>query len=243
MVRGDIGSIVNNFAFLKNEADADLIVYMALKQEDQLLAKAAWVEFYGRHKEYIYRRCRKVLRKKFEGRTLATSIDEIVINLVSDTFLKAYERAETFKVGRYESADKMRGHVRKWLESIAWNELKQRIGLVTDIETVENIDDYQPPKIDPPSNSRLISCARQAIEALPEKEKSVLLTYLDYFSIYDGWKRLPNNVAKNLAEALGLSTVSLRKYRDRAQERVKKFLAECQRIVTSYGETDDKKGK
>jgi len=59
---------------LTDETDADLLVYMAMADEDPDSARAAWEAFYLRHVEYLYRVCLRAYGDVLGGEAGAADI-------------------------------------------------------------------------------------------------------------------------------------------------------------------------
>src|SRR6185312_4444759 len=91
-----IGSVPD----LSQETDEDLLVYMTMREDDPLVANEAWAEFYQRHVNYVYEICRGVCRG-----ILAGSGPEDLAQL---TFIRACERANTFKSAAINDPDMLR---------------------------------------------------------------------------------------------------------------------------------------
>src|SRR6266704_3570269 len=86
------------------ETDEDLLVYMTMREDDPLIANEAWAEFYRRHIVYMCEKCRDVCRGILAG----SGSDD----LAQLTFIRAYQRASTFKTGGISDPDRLRSRVR-----------------------------------------------------------------------------------------------------------------------------------
>src|ERR1041384_2189599 len=77
-------------ALVREETDIGLLRLMARRHQDEAWADAAWCEFYNRHKAYMWTVCVSVT----EDLHAEAWIEDIFIQ----TFERAYEKAETFKL-------------------------------------------------------------------------------------------------------------------------------------------------
>src|SRR5438876_234482 len=91
-----IGSVPD----LSQETDEDLLVYMTMRADEPLFANEAWAEFFRRHIDYMYEKCRDVCRGILAG----SGPDD----LAQLTFIRAYEKANTFKPGGIKDPDMLR---------------------------------------------------------------------------------------------------------------------------------------
>src|SRR5438270_779206 len=100
---------------LTRAPDEDLLAWMARRDnvESAATAEAAFEIFYERHRRFVYDAC----RWRWNG-----YLDQPgIADLVSDTFFRAYQKADTFRSSKSTDPDHRRGRVRAWLVRIARN--------------------------------------------------------------------------------------------------------------------------
>ena len=97
---------------LAGESDADLLVYMAMAEDDPGVAREAWDELYRRHADYLFGVCLRAYGDLLGGQAG-------VCDLVADAFRRAYEHAESFDAAGVGDPQRLRLRVRGWLGRIA----------------------------------------------------------------------------------------------------------------------------
>ncbi len=212
--------MLDNCSFLSEEADNQLLVRMRMRDEDPSAAREAWAEFYRRHVEYLYRVCR---------RAYSGVLDEAGIrDLAQDTFIRAYERAETFDSGELTDPEKLRLRARAWLGKIALNILRTMLRgqAGTSTHSLEWEEWEKVPEPPPAVNSNSIESGlvRNALATLPEREQHVLRVTYQWYRPDKKHQRLPHGVVANLAETLGTTPVNIRQMRSRALKKIEQYL-------------------
>jgi RNA polymerase sigma factor (sigma-70 family) len=204
-------------------SDEDLLIHMSLCESEPANARAAWRIFYERHVRYVHGHCYEVLAGRLEGRYDRKAIWEMGADLAEDVLIRVYERAETYKLRGSRDPTQMRYQVRGWLGTIAKNIVcdwltnrghESGSRFIDDLPEDTPIDDPDPP-------TPLQECVGKLLDALPEKERRVLLASMDFFDTTTGRSRLSTKEASNLAQELGMTTASLRQVRRRALKRLK----------------------
>ena len=216
-MEGQTGS-KENFA---NETDIDLMGYMSMCDDDPLIAREAWAEFYRRHVDYLYGVCHRAYEHILGGEA---GIDDIV----AETFYRAFRKAELFEADGIEDPVRIRRRTRAWLGRIA-----QRLVLDTlrgaqrlptsqfETETWENIPER--PSI-PPRDDKLIRQVWDALDQLSEKEQIVIRVTFEWYQPGQIHQRLPNDVVTDLAESLETTPENLRQIRRRALNKIRTLL-------------------
>lgn len=211
---------------MSEEDDEVLILYMAYRDEDETRAKAAFTAFFERHREYLYHACRSRFEPGMDG-------DQGASDLVQDTFIRAYERAETFDVDGSLTAEEVRLCVRAWLGKIAENlflsyHKANADKLLLPDEEWQKLDG-QPSKAeveDPEQWSADRRLLEKALDTLNEKERIVVNFTYSYHRPGEEHQRLPNRVCEEIADMIGTKRSSLRKIRQRALEKIQEYFAE-----------------
>jgi RNA polymerase sigma factor (sigma-70 family) len=229
---------IGNVPDLSQETDEDLLIYMTMREDDPLVAKEAWAEFYRRHIDYMRGKCREVCRGILAG----SGPDD----LAQLTFIKAYERANTFKSGGINDLDRLRLRVRAWLGRIAQNIYRDMLRgrkdskeLAVDKEDLEEAPEQVQAAPTTSTYKRLLD---EAIDALSEKKQHVLRVTYQYNQPGKKHQRLPNHVAEELATTLNTTSDNVRQLRRRALQEVNQFIKSKTGAVKAadYGEKDPK---
>ncbi|MDY7011939.1 MAG: sigma-70 family RNA polymerase sigma factor [Planctomycetota bacterium] len=206
---------------LANESDADLLVYMAMADDDPACARAAWEVFYRRHAEYLYRVCLRAYGGILGG-------EAGVADVVAEAFRAAYENAHMFEPAGIADADRLRLRARAWLGWIARRIVQDILRGRGRLPTRELEPDrwQQVPAIEragggPSAKEGLV---RQAVESLSEREQLVIRTTFQWYRPEKQHQRLPNDIAADLAETLGTTPENLRQIRSRAMKKITDFI-------------------
>jgi RNA polymerase sigma factor (sigma-70 family) len=195
---------------------------MANKNTDRAMAKEAFTEFYNRHWVYVLRTARRAANRLFD--------DDEKSDLAQETFIRAYEKAHTFKGSGSDDATQERRWARAWLGKIANNLLMDKIRKKKDILMLSYDDELVKreaelnraiAKLPKSAEQRLV---REALEQLTEKEQRILrLAALNYSP---GAKelRIPDSDLDELATIYKVSKASIRQTKNRAKEKVRSYL-------------------
>lgn len=229
---------IGNVPDLSEETDEDLLVYMTMREDDPLVANEAWAEFFRRHIVYMREKCRDVCRGILAG----SGPDD----LAQLTFIRAYERANTFKAGGISDPDRLRLRVRGWLSTIAKNIYRDTLRGRKDSKefAVDNQELEEAPERPQaaPTTSAYKRLLDEAIDALSEKKQHVLRVTFQYNQPGKKHQRLPNHVAEELAKTLNTTSDNIRQLRRRALQDVNQFIKSKTGAAKAadYGEKDPK---
>lgn len=206
---------------MEDESDADLLIFMSMRDSDATTAKEAWNVFYKRHSEYLYRLCRRVLYGFLHTRYQYPEIKDMARESVKDTMIRVFERAETFHPNGSGDVDSMRLQVRGWLGSVARNVVVDwlRSGhYESGVDGLVEIEDTEDDIVDnnESSSNALYNCIQKILDSLPDKQRMVVYAYLQHYDPRKDSGRLPNEESKWLAQSLGLTPASLRQIKGRA---------------------------
>lgn len=221
---------------LTDESDADLLVYMAMADDDPACARVAWEAFYRRHVEYLYRVCLRAYSGILGGEAGAA-------DLVAEAFRAAFENAHKFDPAGITDANRLRLRARAWLGWIArrivQDILRGRSRLPTqslELDHWQQVAEHERPGA---GASAKEDAVRQAVESLSEREQLVIRTTLQWYRPEKQHQRLPNDIAADLARTLGTTPENLRQIRSRAMKKIADFLhvhfAEAQKKEKSNG--------
>lgn len=209
------------------ESDEDLLVYIGWKAEEPELAKAACDEFYRRHLKYVY----AVISRAY-GTELG---NDGVMDMVTDTFLRVYEKASTYKPCGEKDPARQRRNALAWVSTIAQNICKDHFrNPDTQLVLVDEwSEDAEPPASSDqyvePEFTGALKCIHEAMASLSEREQTILRVTMDYWKPGSENQRLPNNVAEELARTFGITSENLRKIRERAMRKLRERVDECRR--------------
>lgn len=196
--------------------DADLLREMAAEPCGSENGRAAWKEFYVRHRDYLYGVCVRA-----HGQQLGNGR---VIELVQDTFVRAYERAASYIPDDTLDGHSARWRVRGWLGQISENIRRDYFRREPQVVFME--EDELPPAEDPDLHEDSGATERyqeleKVMETLTEREQDVLRTTAMWYKPGQRQQRLPNSVMKALAKTWNTTAENIRQVRVRAIAKVK----------------------
>jgi RNA polymerase sigma factor (sigma-70 family) len=201
-------------------ADADLLREMAAEPRGSESCKAAWEEFYIRHRKYLYGVCLKAHGERLgNGR---------VVELVQDTFVRAYERAKSYIPDDGLDEQMARWRVRGWLGRISENIMRDYFRREPQIVFMEEDELQARENIDPmpedADSSQRQRRMEQAMETLTEREQDVLRVTAMWYRPGQRQQRLPNSVMTKLASSLNTTPDNVRQIRGRAIRKLKRLV-------------------
>ena len=206
-------------------ADFDLIRRMADQRSDFAAAKEAWEQFYLRHHRVLIYIC-----MSDHGYLLG---QDDVKDVVQDTFLKAFSRAETFNYQESCQADIQERKCRAWLAAIAENIVRDRfrgqpeISIVdeTEVERIESPGQETTDETEIPEPERL-KLLKSGFACLSEIEQTVLRATMSWWQPDQQHQRMPNAAMQELSRQIDRSPENIRKIRSRAIDKLEKYVNE-----------------
>lgn len=207
------------------ETSEDLLAIIGMKDDPEMVsdAKAAFNEFYGRFRNFVYRVCFN-LSKSFENNK------QVSEDIFQDTFIDVYKNAGRFDASQFK--DVGRG-IKAWLSGISRNAFLKYIDKASRFEPEALIiEKYFHELLDEPSDdinfedlsSIELQAIKNALNSLNKKEREILLIY---FQFYDGEKfNVPKKIRLGLAKAHNIQPDSLRQTKDRALKKIRKYIQE-----------------
>ncbi len=209
-------------SFLASVSDADLLRQMSAEPRGSAEARDAWAEFYRRHRRYLFAVCYRAY-----GTTLGV---DRVTELVQDTFVRAYEKAETYKVDTQAVGDDLdRYRARAWLGRISENIFRDYFRHQPHVDFLDAADipeGEQPPV--PPDHeepSHRANCLEQALGELTMREQDVLRATALWYQPGQRQQRMPNSAMKQLASSLDTTPANIRQIRVRAMNKLRALMA------------------
>jgi RNA polymerase sigma factor (sigma-70 family) len=202
--------------------DSELLGQMAEAGTDVAVAGKAWEEFYRRHYEYLLSVCRNAHSSRIgEGR---------VPEVVQDSFVKAFRKANTFEPSVGQSAEESRWHVRGWLGSILENtirDLYRQEPQVVFSEDMELFADNRQTSQDA-TEEVAIGPVEKAFLELDDREREILLETMLWYRPGARQQRMPSDALQALATKLKTTTMNIRQIRSRALAKLKHATGEKQ---------------
>jgi len=206
-------------------ADFDLIRRMADQRTDFAAAKEAWEQFYLRHHRVLIYIC-----MSDHGYLLG---QDDVKDVVQDTFLKAFSRAETFNFQESCQADIQERKCRAWLAAIAENIVRDRfrgqleisIADETEVDRTESPRQETTDETEVPEPERL-KLLKSAFARLSEIEQTILRATMLWWQADRQHQRMPNAAMQELSRQVDESPENIRKIRSRAMEKLEKYVNE-----------------
>ncbi|MBD3636596.1 MAG: sigma-70 family RNA polymerase sigma factor [Crocinitomicaceae bacterium] len=198
------------------------------------IAKESFAEFFERYKGFLIKVCRKCCYS-FD------SSDQLADDVFQNTFIKVYHKAQTFKLKDPESTQNAENEIKAWLSRIAYHELinflrenpdeknlsnpfRQKSSDFAEIAEVDNLSEL---KEDYKSTSIEKNILDQALGLLTEREKYILLTYMQYFDPNQPLGHLPDDVLNGLCVKFEISPENARQIKRRS---LKKLETEIEKI-------------
>lgn len=204
---------------LGEESDEILLSYMSLRDTNPSAAQAAWREFYNRHLRYMFWISNGICRGILD--------DSAINDLVQDVFIRAYERAETFKGGGLRDPERLQRRARAWLGTIAkhilMDILRSRSAISTINSEQKDLENLICESGDSDSESPQMRLLQTALNQLSENEQYVLRVTFQWYEL-GKQQRLPNDVAADLAKALNTTSANIRQIRRRALQKIEQII-------------------
>src|SRR5215213_1186901 len=208
---------------LSKETDDDLLVYMSMREDAPSEADEALVELFRRHRKYLYNACCRAYSDILDRSAVA--------DLVTDTLMRASQKAGTFKCSGLTDARSQRAYVRGWLSKIAerlvMTALRSQRGVI-----IEHLDDEQweavpeqeagDAEAEGPSPETQLYC--EAFDRLTGREQHVLRGTALWHKPGQEHQKLPDDVSEELAETLGTTSDNIRQIRHRARQKIKVYV-------------------
>jgi len=206
-------------------ADFDLIRCMADQRSNFAAAREAWEHFYVRHHRVLMYMC-----ISDHGYLLG---EDDIKDIVHDTFLKAFVRAESFNYHEPCEADVQQRKCRAWLAAIAENLIRDRfrgqlevsVADETEIERIETPKQETPDETEIPEPERL-RLLKLGFAQLSEVEQTVLRATMSFWQGDQEHQRMPNAAMQELSRQIDKSPENIRKIRSRAIDKLEKYVNE-----------------
>ncbi len=207
---------------LEDESDAALLRVVADGAASADRARAAKATFYRRHVRYLFA---VVSKKKAALLAMGGLSPE---DLVQETFLRAFDRAHTFREPiETVSPEVSTARTRAWLGRVATHLLADHMNRLREVSASPYLERVvvPEPEDEPAGDSAELSLVSEGLESLSEREREILRVTALYRQVGEEHGRLPNAVSKDLASRWGTTNDNIRAIRVRAMKKLKTFLS------------------
>ncbi|ACF14576.1 RNA polymerase, sigma-24 subunit, ECF subfamily [Chloroherpeton thalassium ATCC 35110] len=202
---------------LQAKSDAELLK-LAANRSNQELSNQAFEVFYHRYVKYLYYAC-----KLDYGKALG---NDGVEDLVQDTFVKAFEKAATYRADNSLAQENARLRTQGWLRKIAANLFFSSFRTAQSVSTTliheekwqtltEITDDSE--KADSPK----MQLMKEALNTLSPKEQEIMRTIYQW---YEPHTKLPSHIVEELTKQYNTTPENIRKIRSRARQKIEAYL-------------------
>ena len=200
---------MNEITDITEYSDGDLMeIIRRERDKDEDFAKRAYTIIYQKYAQVLFSICSKVCGARVETDLI---------------FEKVWERVYLYPT---YSTSKTNCKFITWLNRIAvntWKDIQKRIFLcdnlppenLLEMETPDEAEEERPPSIE---EIKL----KKSLSMLTDKEKDILLTYMQYES--NDNKQLPRNILEQLKAKYDTTSVNIRQIKYRSLKKIKDFI-------------------
>ena len=205
--------------------DAELLKNIAFAHGDHAdpVARKAFGEFYQRHAIWLYGRLRRT-----NAYGLLHSMDAIQ-DVVQETFYRAYKGANTFDPTLVTDPSRLEALVRGWLGGIANRVIADMLkrsepDVVKFVRPEPRQTAWRYATGESVPDSVVVKALQEELQKLSPLQRDILATAEFYYQADRDYQRLPNGVAKKLAEKHNTSSDNIRQVRRRTMDVLRKKL-------------------
>jgi RNA polymerase sigma factor (sigma-70 family) len=210
---------------MHNEQSEDLLVIIAMQEDEPQAAQQAFNEFHRRFKDYVWKVAVSLARDIHDPNQ-----EEITRDIFNDTFLDVfqnYAKESYFDPARCTDIEK---GIKAWLSGIARNHFRRMIEAVQKASRMSYLDAFpERPFFDPDDTDKgemadppSMIALKRALQTLSDRDQEILLIAVQF----EEEGRLPKAMKQTLCEKYGLSPDSLRQVKKRAKEKIEKYMQE-----------------
>ncbi len=199
---------------LSKKMDGELLMLVAQRHSGW---ENAFRVFYERHCGYLFYIC----NRKYCHELGADAVED----LVQKTFIRAFEKAHTFRADDTLSPDDSLKRTRGWLRRIAANLLRDSYRHNTSIPTepltdahISMLAENHPQDSEDSEKMKLI---KDALNTLTEREQDIIRTVYQW---YEPGKNLPAHVIEELTQRYNTTPENIRQILSRARKKVREFI-------------------
>ena len=205
---------------MNDYSDEDLLVLMSFQKDNKKEAEEAFNAFYDRYKAFLWSLCYSICTKR-KG---TSEGEEFAKDIFNNTMMSIYEGSHTY--------DSKKSKITTWMSRIAKNEMfdflkdeSEFSPLNEEVDSISDNDDTEKSSFISPGKREL----ENALLTLSEKEKDILLTYMEYSN---GKKHLPDVLISELCKRYSTLPATLRQIKKRSLEKIEKYLASNKSVIT-----------
>lgn len=189
-------------------------------------SKAAKAEFYQRYNSFLLTTCYRVCKSFDSGNELAEDIFQNTMLKAIDGIKSVYDKAN-------ETTTNLDKQIKRWLSSIAQNELNEFLrknpdekflSLPDRVATSEieiEFDLAEEPK-DPVKNSQFGYLDTDKImSVLSDRERYILMVYFNYYDKEEPNRHLPDQEIERLCKMFDINPPNLRQIKKRALKKLR----------------------
>lgn len=208
--------------------DMELLVRMALVDDNRNDAEAALAEFFRRYQPALIG-----FAEKGGFRALGWNPDDFVLK----TFEKAFAKAGAFSAPAGLSPEKLRLKIQAWLFQIAKNEFlmefrkaERKLEAPTEAERKEEeeaknaIPEKVPERLDIQVLQNKKAAVRTFLETLPDTDREMLVISMNFYDFQTGKAHIPEEILEGLANSMGMTPESIKTKRARLLGKLKEYL-------------------
>lgn len=167
---------------MKKSEIEELLINFSYKEEFKSNAENSFIEFYRVYSKYLYKVVIEAKRKYSFLR------DDIVDDIVNNTFLKIYENPLLFIIDETLSDSSTDARFKAYLSTIAKNNLKDLLNTEIKENHLKIIDDddekFDPPEIEVDENfslSEMRVTLNEVLNTFKERDRAILLTLYEFY--------------------------------------------------------------
>jgi RNA polymerase sigma factor (sigma-70 family) len=202
--------------------DCELLRRMADDACEGSAGREAWGVFYERHAKYVHGKCIAAHSKLIGIGNVAAA--------VNDTFLRAYEKAATFRLSGSPAEDQER-IARAWLLRINENIVRDHFRNSPKIVFAEDpeLEDGEDAREETEKSSVELPSAKstlveEGLKQLSDREQRVLRATVFWYVPGARYQRMPHAAMASLAKELNTTPSNIRQIRVRALETLRQYI-------------------
>lgn len=190
----------------------------AYKEEFRSNAENSFIRFYKEYSKYLYKVVIEAKRKYTFLR------EDIIHDIVNNTFLKIYENPLLFQIDESHSDLITDARFKAYLSTIAKNNLKDLLNTEIKENHLKIIDDdeniFNPPEIETEENislSQMRITLDEVLNTFKERDKAILLTLYEF---YEEGKNTPSETLDWLCEVHKTTRDNIKAIKSRCNKKI-----------------------